>query len=86
MFAEVEVSPDEVILVGVEDVAITVTVSGSPGPPGQGVPAGGSAGQVLTKTAAADYSTAWQSITPEITVGKTPPPSPAVDDIWVDTN
>lgn len=32
---------------------------GDPGAPGQGVPAGGSAGQVLAKSSGADYATAW---------------------------
>lgn len=34
---------------------------GADGPAGQGVPAGGSTGQVLTKTAATDYATNWQT-------------------------
>jgi hypothetical protein len=32
-----------------------------PGPPGQGVPAGGAAAQVLTKNTATDYDTSWQT-------------------------
>ena len=32
-----------------------------PGPPGQGVPAGGTVGQVLTKTSSGDYATTWQT-------------------------
>lgn len=34
---------------------------GPQGPAGQGVPVGGTTGQVLTKTSAADYATAWQT-------------------------
>lgn len=34
---------------------------GDPGPPGPGVPAGGTDGQVLTKTSATDYATAWET-------------------------
>jgi hypothetical protein len=33
---------------------------GTPGPPGQGVPVGGSPNQVLAKKTAADYDTQWQ--------------------------
>lgn len=35
--------------------------AGAPGPAGQGVPTGGSTGQVLTKTTATDYATNWQT-------------------------
>ena len=35
---------------------------GDPGDPGPGVAAGGTTGQVLTKSSAADYSTAWTTI------------------------
>jgi microcystin-dependent protein len=37
--------------------------SGPQGAPGQGVPAGGTTGQSLTKTSAADYATAWTTVT-----------------------
>jgi len=37
------------------------TVPGPAGPAGVGVPAGGTANQVLTKTSATDYATAWQT-------------------------
>lgn len=36
-------------------------IQGPQGPAGQGVPVGGTTGQVLTKTSAADYATAWQT-------------------------
>jgi hypothetical protein len=35
--------------------------TGSQGPPGQGVPTGGTTGQVLTKVNATDYNTNWQT-------------------------
>jgi len=35
--------------------------TGVQGPPGQGVPTGGTTGQVLTKTSAADYASTWQT-------------------------
>lgn len=36
-------------------------IQGAQGQAGQGVPVGGTTGQVLTKTSAADYATAWQT-------------------------
>lgn len=36
-------------------------IQGPQGPAGQGVPVGGTTGQVLTKTSAADYAAAWQT-------------------------
>lgn len=42
--------PNQVVLVPV----------GEQGPPGAGVPVGGAAGQILTKTSAADFDTSWQ--------------------------
>jgi len=59
---------------------------GPTGPAGPGVPAGGTSGQVLEKTSATDYATAW--VTPtggggaSVHVGPTPPASPAVGDMW----
>ena len=37
--------------------------TGPAGPVGPGVPAGGTTGQVLTKTSGTDYATAWQPVT-----------------------
>lgn len=34
---------------------------GPPGPPGQGVPAGGTTGQVLTKNSNTNFDTSWQT-------------------------
>jgi len=36
--------------------------TGAQGPAGQGVPVGGSTGQVLTKTSGADFATGWQAV------------------------
>jgi len=50
------------ITVTVQDQApITVTINavGTAGPPGPGVPVGGSTGQSLIKSSNADYATAW---------------------------
>lgn len=38
--------------------------AGIPGPPGEGVPAGGTVGQYLIKSGVADYQTAWTSVLP----------------------
>ncbi|PPG39479.1 hypothetical protein [Pseudoclavibacter sp. RFBA6] len=48
-----------------------------PGPVGPGVPTGGAAGQVLTKTGAANYATAWQNLPPAGLVGPGRPDVPA---------
>lgn len=57
--------------------------SGSQGPAGVGVPTGGTIDQVLAKTSATDYATAWTSIS-KITVSATAPTSPGLNDLWVD--
>jgi hypothetical protein len=43
--------------------------TGSQGPAGPGVPAGGATDQVLTKTSATDFATAWQTPTTYLTQG-----------------
>src|SRR5215475_9863041 len=60
---------------------------GPPGPPGQGVPAGGTSGQVLEKRSGADYDTIWATISgggggASVSVQPTPPVAPAVGDLW----
>lgn len=51
------------------------------------LPSGGSTGQVLAKTAATNYAAGWADAGgTEIHVGTTPPASPSVGDLWVDTN
>jgi hypothetical protein len=44
-------------------VTVILESSSEPGPAGPGVPAGGTDGQVLTKTSATDYATAWEDAT-----------------------
>lgn len=46
---------------GVQGPAGTAGTAGAQGPAGPGVPAGGATSQVLTKTSATDYATAWQT-------------------------
>lgn len=49
------------------------------------LPGGGTQGQVLAKTSGADHAVGW-STPQKITVGTAPPVSPAVNDLWLDTN
>src|SRR5215469_1951509 len=59
---------------------------GPAGPAGVGVPAGGSAGQVLEKASGTDYDTIWSTVAvsggASVHVGPTAPPTPAVGDLW----
>ena len=53
------------------------------------LPSGGTTGQVLAKTSATAYAADWSDPAAggtEIHVGTTPPASPSVGDLWVDTN
>ena len=49
------------------------------------LPSGGTTGQVLSKSSATDYATSWVTQT-KVTAGTTPPASPAIGDVWIDTN
>jgi hypothetical protein len=42
-----------------DDAGTVTSLQGAAGPAGEGVPAGGTAGQVLRKASATDYDTAW---------------------------
>ena len=48
-------------------------MDGVDGDPGDGVPAGGTTGQVLTKTSGTDYDTVWTTLNPVVTVTGTTP-------------
>jgi hypothetical protein len=54
--------------------------AGPAGAAGPGVPAGGTTGQILTKTSGTDYATRWAD--PAIVVSTTPPTDHAA--IWID--
>ena len=54
----VEISPDPTSLI----VEVDNGIPGTPGPAGVGVPAGGSAGQALTKIDGTNYNTNWTTI------------------------
>jgi hypothetical protein len=63
--------------------------TGATGPVGPGVPAGGTTGQVLTKSSAADYATAWAAAggaggADEVSVGASDPG--ATFELWYDTD
>ena len=60
-----------------------ITVQG-----GRGLPPGGTAGQALIKATGSNFAVEWITLPtpPTITVGTTAPSSPAVGDIWIDTN
>lgn len=50
-----------------------------------GIPAGGLVGQVLAKKSSTSFDVEWIPNV-KITVGLTAPTSPAIGDLWVDTN
>lgn len=50
-----------------------------------GIPANGLVGQVLAKRTSTSFDVEWVPQT-KITVGTIPPSSPAIGDLWVDTN
>ena len=50
-----------------------------------GIPANGLIGQVLAKRSSVSFDVEWVSNT-KIHVGTTPPSSPSIGDLWVDTN
>ena len=61
------------VYITVTDSGVTITVAqGAQGDPGVGVPAGGAAGTVLTKTTATSYDTAWVAPCPVPVVGDNP--------------
>lgn len=57
---------DEIVNIDILDTPVLVNVvnsPGVPGAPGQGVPVGGTTGQVLAKSSATNYDTAWVNVT-----------------------
>jgi len=59
--------------------------TGAQGPPGQGVPAGGTTGQVLAKNTGTDYDTIWSTVAASgaaTWIGPNPPASPVVGQLW----
>lgn len=76
-----EVIVDDVLEVVIDEQVFELLTDSEPG-----IPAGGSPGQVLAKKSATHFDVEWVTIATKITVGATPPPSPNVGDLWVDTN
>ena len=56
----------QIALAAPSETEVTVAVPGVQGPVGEGVPAGGTANQVLFKQSGTDYDTAWSEITSEM--------------------
>jgi len=56
----------QIALSAPSETEVTVAVPGVQGPVGEGVPAGGTANQVLFKQSGTDYDTAWSEITSEM--------------------
>ncbi len=64
---------------------------GTQGPPGVGIPTGGTAEQILIKKSSTDYDMEWKNLLAtsgrvNISIGTTPPLNPNVGDLWLDTN
>lgn len=75
---EITVTADTELLV--EDSVIELLTDSEPG-----IPAGGLVSQVLAKKSGTSFDVEWVPHT-KITVGITPPSSPEIGDLWVDTN
>ena len=60
--------------------------TGATGPAGPGVAAGGTTGQVLTKSSAVDYATGWTTPaaagSSSVSIGAAAPASPVVGQLW----
>lgn len=75
---EITVNSDSEIVL--TDDTIEILTDSEPG-----IPAGGLIGQVLAKRSSVSFDVEWVPHT-KITVGMLPPMSPAIGDLWVDTN
>jgi hypothetical protein len=60
-------------------------IQGPTGPAGQGVPTGGTDGQILTKTSSTDYATAWEDIPESAAVVSSATPPANTSAIWFNT-
>ena len=75
---ELTVVEDSEIII--EDEVVELLTDSEPG-----IPADGLEGQVLAKRSNVSFDVQWVPYT-KITVGTTPPPSPKIGELWVDTN
>lgn len=64
------------------DAGSVIGPTGAQGDPGEGVPTGGTAGQVLTKDSGTDYDTSWASL-PAVGIGTSLPGSPTNGDEYI---
>lgn len=60
----VGITNNPVIVTKGDPIRVEVRPNGGKGDPGEGVPAGGTTGQVLKKASGADYDTEWEGIPP----------------------
>jgi hypothetical protein len=60
-------------------------IQGPTGPAGQGVPTGGTDGQILTKTSSTDYATAWEDLPESAAVVSSATPPTNTNAIWFNT-
>jgi hypothetical protein len=60
-------------------------IQGPTGPAGQGVPTGGTDGQILTKTSSTDYATAWEDLPESAAVVSSATPPENTNAIWFNT-
>jgi hypothetical protein len=60
-------------------------IQGPTGPAGQGVPTGGTDGQILTKTSSTDYATAWENLPESAAVVSSATPPTNTNAIWFNT-
>lgn len=61
----VGITNNPVLVTKGDPIRVEVRPNGRKGDPGEGVPAGGATGQVLTKASATDYDTAWADNDPD---------------------
>lgn len=52
------------IVISSNNLNVGIEIAGAPGPAGQGVPTGGTAGQVLTKNSGTNYDASWDTPSP----------------------
>ena len=69
----VEVLPDQMTVEvtgspNTRTVFVESAVPGPPGPPGAGVPSGGTAGEIIIKQSSTDYDTSWETVSGDATL------------------
>jgi len=75
-----ELTVEDDVEIIVEDETLELLTDSEPG-----IPANGLEGEILAKRSSTSFDVQWVPYT-KITVGTTPPPSPKIGELWVDTN